>query len=147
MQFLPAGILPLWLLVRAGPLMRITLPYALSGALPEQARRGVVRGVGEDRGDPPAREVVEPTQRETGQDGPESPAQVAPVGPDVHEPEEQRGDHDTELLLHRAAKKRLLPHPREDGDKDQASTICAVHEVRGEFPSYLPQRGQETVSE
>src|SRR5215207_9448800 len=91
--------------------MRITLPYALSGALPEQERRGVVRGVGEDRGEQPAGEVVEPTEQETGQDGPESPEQVAPVGPDVHEPEEQRGDHDTELLLHRAAKKRLLPTP------------------------------------
>src|SRR5215212_10011127 len=140
-------LLVLWLLIRAGRLTRITLPYALSRPLPEQERRGVVCGVGEDRGEQPAGEVVEPTEEEAGEDCPESPEQVAPVGADVHEPEEERGDHDTKLLLHRAAEKRLLPHPREDRDEDQTSKICAVHETRGELPGYLPQRGQETVSE
>ena len=88
----------------------------------------------------PAGEVVEAAEQEAGQDCPEGPEQEAPVGPDMHEPEKERGHHDTELLLHSAPEKRLLPHPREDGDEDQASTICAVHEARGEFPGYLPQR-------
>jgi len=50
-------------------------------------------------------------------------------------------------MLHRAAEKGLLAHPREDGDQKEAATVCAVYQARGEFIGYLAQGGQETVSE
>jgi hypothetical protein len=95
--------------------------------------------VGEDRGEEPAGHLVEAAEQKTRKDGPDGPRQVAAVGTDVDQPEEEGGDHEAKLLLDRTTKEGLLAHPGEDGHKREAAAAGAVHEARGELLGYLPQ--------
>src|ERR687890_698685 len=72
-------------------------------------------------------------EHEPGRYGPHRPHQVAPVGADVGEAEQERGDHDPELSQYRAAEERFLAHAREDGDEHQIPGSGAVHESWGEL--------------
>jgi hypothetical protein len=106
-----------------------------------------VRGVGEYRGEKPPADDVEDAEQESGGDSPERPHQVAPVRTDVHDPEQDRGRHEAELLLDRAPEEDLLADAGEEGDQEQAAAAGAVDEARRELLGYRPQGGQEPVGE
>ncbi len=103
--------------------------------------------VGEDRGQEPPGYLVEDTEQETGQDCPDRPHKVAAVGPDVDQTEDERGDHETELLLESPAKEGLLAYPGEESHQHEAGPVGAVHQAWGELLGYLAQNRQETIRE
>ncbi len=104
-----------------------------SRSLPEQERCGIMKDVGNHRGQKATRPLIEKAEQKARPYREKRPYQVSSVRAYMKSTEEERGEYEPEHGLQCSPKESLLTHAGEHRDQNEVPLFSAVHQVRSDF--------------